>query len=203
MSSSNQRPSASRAVSLQSQAQAQYKHRAASQPAGERVPLPTAPTLAGGRQGAVGLPANPVVSGRGSLNGDLYGVIGGSRTPGRFAGALAAGTQTRANSFSAGEVRDRVSPAHGFPDSFSEFFPRPHAVESYRGTPLSDLISLTLPHLLPFFIPICLPFSAATAPTPVPTKSLCKRIALALPVPRDGTSTRSDGSLGFGPDTHI
>ncbi|KAI9637464.1 uncharacterized protein MKK02DRAFT_32302 [Dioszegia hungarica] len=91
-SSDNFRPSVMRAASLQSYS---YKTRAASQPAGERIPIPPATAL-----GASPGRSSPIVG------GERFGVIGGTRAPGRFAGALAAGTQTRANSFSAGESRD-------------------------------------------------------------------------------------------------
>lgn len=92
----NYRPSPMRAASLQTYS---YKARAASQPAGERIPAPASPS-------------NIAPEGRGSpvVSGERFGVIGGSRAPGRFAGALAAGSQSRHNSFSAGEARDsRVS----------------------------------------------------------------------------------------------
>lgn len=92
----NYRPSPSRAASLQTYS---FKARAASQPAGERLPIPSSPstTAPEGR-------SSPIIG------GERFGVIGGSRSTGRFAGALAAGTQTRASSFSGGETRDvRVS----------------------------------------------------------------------------------------------
>ncbi|WVR07576.1 hypothetical protein IAU60_004618 [Kwoniella sp. DSM 27419] len=91
------RPSPTRAATLAG-APFQYKTRAASQPAGERIP-PTLSNPASGR-------ASP-----GTNGGGAFGVIGGSRTPGRFGNALAAGgTATRANSFSAGEIRDPRNP---------------------------------------------------------------------------------------------
>ncbi|KAK8854816.1 hypothetical protein IAR55_003555 [Kwoniella newhampshirensis] len=95
------RPSPARAVSLQG-TPFQYKGRAASQPAGERLPPPSSTPSSG--RGSPGL----------NGNGGAFGVIGGSRTPGRFGSALAGmggtGTATRASSFSAGEFRDpRVS----------------------------------------------------------------------------------------------
>ncbi|WWC71594.1 uncharacterized protein I206_105552 [Kwoniella pini CBS 10737] len=91
------RPSPARATSLTG-TPFQYKTRAASQPAGERIP-PSSSTPGSGR-------GSPGVNGNGA--GSAYGVIGGARTPGRFSAALAGtnGTQTRANSFSAGEVRE-------------------------------------------------------------------------------------------------
>ena len=73
-----------------------FKSRAASQPAGERLPAP----------------GSQPDSGRGSPgNAGAFGVIGGSRTPSRFVNAMpTGGTATRANSFSAGEMREpRVS----------------------------------------------------------------------------------------------
>ncbi|WVF72775.1 hypothetical protein IAT40_007593 [Kwoniella sp. CBS 6097] len=90
------RPSPARAATL-SGTPFQYKTRAASQPAGERIPPPTASNPGSGR-------ASPGLNG----NGGAFGVIGGSRTPGRFGNALATsgGTATRANSFSAGEIRE-------------------------------------------------------------------------------------------------
>ncbi|WWC63261.1 uncharacterized protein I303_105861 [Kwoniella dejecticola CBS 10117] len=95
------RPSPARATSLTG-APFQYKTRAASQPAGERIP-PSSSTPVSGR-------GSPGVNGNGNGNGagSAYGVIGGARTPGRFSTALAGGngTQTRANSFTAGEVRE-------------------------------------------------------------------------------------------------
>jgi hypothetical protein len=87
----NYRPAPIRAASLQTYS---FKARAASQPAGERLPAPSSPSTVSQGQGG-----SPLVNER-------FGVIGGTRAPGRFAGALAAGTQTRANSFSAGEARD-------------------------------------------------------------------------------------------------
>nr|XP_019044647.1 hypothetical protein I302_06560 [Kwoniella bestiolae CBS 10118]OCF23577.1 hypothetical protein I302_06560 [Kwoniella bestiolae CBS 10118] len=101
------RPSPARATSLTG-TPFQYKTRAASQPAGERIPPSSTPGSGRGSPGVNGL-------GNGNSNangGGPYGVIGGSRTPGRFSTALAGGnhngpgTQTRANSFSAGEVRE-------------------------------------------------------------------------------------------------
>ncbi|WVQ99975.1 hypothetical protein IAU59_007118 [Kwoniella sp. CBS 9459] len=90
------RPSPARAATL-SGTPFQYKTRAASQPAGERIPPPTVSTPESGR-------GSPGANG----NGAPFGVIGGSRTPGRFGNALATGggIATRANSFSAGEIRE-------------------------------------------------------------------------------------------------
>ncbi|KAK4689501.1 hypothetical protein P7C73_g582, partial [Tremellales sp. Uapishka_1] len=92
------RPSPHRAATLASSA---YPHnssrnRATSQPAGEKLPPP---------------PASTPGSGRGSpgMNGGDFGVIGGTRTPGRFGNALGGiggGIATRASSFSAGELRE-------------------------------------------------------------------------------------------------
>ncbi|OCF37905.1 hypothetical protein I316_00129 [Kwoniella heveanensis BCC8398] len=92
------RPSPARAATL-SGTPFQYKTRAASQPAGERIPPPATSTPGSGR-GSPGAGTNG--------NGGAFGVIGGSRTPGRFGNALASGggTATRANSFSAGEIRE-------------------------------------------------------------------------------------------------
>ncbi|ORX38532.1 hypothetical protein BD324DRAFT_649896 [Kockovaella imperatae] len=72
------------------------KIRATSQPAGERIPA---------RPGS----GNSIETGRGSPGG-IYGVIGGSRTPMKAGGNgngthLGNGTATRANSFSAAEMR--------------------------------------------------------------------------------------------------
>ncbi|ORY35609.1 hypothetical protein BCR39DRAFT_511119 [Naematelia encephala] len=92
------RPSPARAATLSS-AVYPYKTRAASQPAGERLPAP-ASNPDSGRQ-------SPSTNGAGA-----YGVIGGARTPGRFGSALATGgTTTRANSFSAGELREPRNPS--------------------------------------------------------------------------------------------
>ncbi|WWC90737.1 uncharacterized protein L201_005674 [Kwoniella dendrophila CBS 6074] len=94
------RPSPARATSLTG-TPFQYKTRAASQPAGERIP-PSSSTPNSGR-------GSPGVNGTNGI-GSAYGVIGGARTPGRFSSALAGGngngTQTRANSFTAGEHRE-------------------------------------------------------------------------------------------------
>ncbi|ODN78796.1 hypothetical protein L202_04349 [Cryptococcus amylolentus CBS 6039] len=80
------RPSPTRTISLG--ATQQYKTRAASQPAGERLPVPHAHPH-----------ASPAVNGNGN-----FGVIGGTRSTGRFGNALAGmGPVTRASSFSAGE----------------------------------------------------------------------------------------------------
>jgi hypothetical protein len=92
------RPAPARSATLGNMPQG-YKSRATSQPPGERMPL-------GG-----GSPFNGTLpeSGRGSPSGQ-FGVIGGSRTPSKFA-VPGSGTATRANSFSAGELREsRVSP---------------------------------------------------------------------------------------------
>ncbi|WWD02546.1 hypothetical protein V865_000586 [Kwoniella europaea PYCC6329] len=90
------RPSPARATSL-SGTPFQYKTRAASQPAGERIPPSSTPGSGRG---------SPGMNGTNGVGGGAFGVIGGSRTPGRFSNALAGGTQTRANSFSAGEIRE-------------------------------------------------------------------------------------------------
>lgn len=84
------RPAPARAATLS--AGYPYKSRAASQPAGERLPAPS--SQPGSGSGSPG-------------NGGAYGVIGGSRTPVRYWNALVTGgTTTRANSFSAGEMRE-------------------------------------------------------------------------------------------------
>lgn len=86
-----------------------YKSRATSQPPGERLPLGASSPFNGT------LPE----SGRGSPSGQ-FGVIGGSRTPSKFA-APGSGTATRANSFSAGELREsRVSHWVGLGHRMSE-----------------------------------------------------------------------------------
>ncbi|OCF57297.1 hypothetical protein L486_04753 [Kwoniella mangroviensis CBS 10435] len=90
------RPSPARATSLTG-TPFQYKTRAASQPAGERIPPSSTPGSGRG---------SPGMNGTNGVGGGAFGVIGGSRAPGRFSNALAGGTQTRANSFSAGEVRE-------------------------------------------------------------------------------------------------
>ena len=100
-----------------------YKTRAASQPAGERIPLgpggvPAFGSTSLGIHTSTGSQptsgrASPHVNGgtAGSGVGGYNGLSAGARPPGRFAGALAAGgTQTRANSFSAAELKDRVCP---------------------------------------------------------------------------------------------
>lgn len=71
-----------------------YKSRAASQPAGERIPAPDSQS-------------SSVRESPGNGYGGAFGVIGGSRTPGPTGISLASlGTTTRANSFSAGEFRE-------------------------------------------------------------------------------------------------
>jgi hypothetical protein len=85
------RPSPARAASLQS-ASIYIKSRAASQPAGERFPVP---------------PPDPAA--RSNSPGSPYGVIGESRIPARFGNGLSHthGAATRANSFSVAEMNDR------------------------------------------------------------------------------------------------
>lgn len=98
------------------------KIRAASQPAGERIPIPSSSNPDSGRgspgmHGGYGSIGGPSAAGTTASNagggGGAYGVIGGSRAsqagPGRFPGAFGGGTATRANSFSVAELRERVS----------------------------------------------------------------------------------------------
>lgn len=98
------------------------KIRATSQPAGERIPIPSSSHPDSGRgspgmNGGFGSIGGPSTLGAAASNagggGGAYGVIGGSRAsqagPGRFPGAFGGGTATRANSFSVAELRERVS----------------------------------------------------------------------------------------------
>ncbi|WVQ81888.1 hypothetical protein IAT38_004015 [Cryptococcus sp. DSM 104549] len=141
------RPSPTRAVTL-SGTTYQYKGRAASQPAGERLPPPTQSTPGSGRgsPGGVfgagaGAGAGAATGGNGNGNGNggnggsAFGVIGGTRTPGRFGSALAgAGTVTRASSFSAGERHEprNMSLARTLSSHTEEFLPsRSHSTSPF------------------------------------------------------------------------
>ncbi|WWD19036.1 hypothetical protein CI109_103494 [Kwoniella shandongensis] len=133
------RPSPARAVSLQGTSY-QHKGRAASQPAGERLPPPSS-TPNSGR-------GSPGING----NGGAFGVIGGSRTPGRFGSALTGsggsgmGTATRASSFSAGELRDpRFVPSRSHSTS-------PFPTFSPNSTPSTSPAALRQ-HPLPSYSP--------------------------------------------------
>ncbi|WRT68364.1 uncharacterized protein IL334_005340 [Kwoniella shivajii] len=118
------RPSPARAATL-SGTPFQYKTRAASQPAGERIP-PSSSTPGSGRASpGAGMNANGLTG-----SGSAFGVIGGARIPGRFGNALFGsngnvGIQTRANSFSAGEIRDprNTSLARTLSSHTEEFVP--------------------------------------------------------------------------------
>lgn len=123
------RPMPGRSASLATYS-AYTKTRATSQPAGERIPVPSSSqpgsgrgtpggTNGEGRFGSIGSGLPEAMGGSGSgtgAPGGTYGVIGGSRgsfgagsIPGRFSGGFGGGTATRANSFSVAELRERVS----------------------------------------------------------------------------------------------
>ncbi|WVQ74897.1 hypothetical protein IAR50_004504 [Cryptococcus sp. DSM 104548] len=124
------RPSPTRATTLGATAFQHPKTRAASQPAGERLPIPPASTG-----------ASPGASGGAAANANGYGVIGGTRTTGRFGNALAGmGSATRASSFSAGERM----PQERSPSPFPTFSPN-----STPSTSPAAIRQQPLPHSPP------------------------------------------------------
>ena len=146
----NLRPSPARTTSLAAPIPNHpAKSRAASQPAGERLPV---------RSGSAG---GHNATGRDSPGG-LYGVIGGSRTPSKQQGAFSNsngngnGAATRANSFSAAELKaPRVSVCQQqcraqncFAECILESDPlKPHGRTSH-AIPLDFPISHILPRLI-------------------------------------------------------
>ena len=98
------RPTTTRAATLSTISP--FKGRATSQPpGGDRLPVNLSSSGPGSGAGSTTGRASPGLNGAGAGNGGAYGVIGGSRTPGRFGGGLPGPGGMRAMSFSAAESR--------------------------------------------------------------------------------------------------